>query len=125
MTVTLSGLEAQISALSRMSEGAQQAAGDGLMKEVLIIAAESAREVPVDTGYLRGTEYEEGPEITSDGISAAIGYTTAYALRQHEDLSLHHNVGKAKYLSDPIKAHLDLIPRAVVVAINEANRGAV
>lgn len=36
-----------------------------------------------------------------DGKSVITGYTAAYAIYVHEDLSAHHDKGQAKYLEQP------------------------
>lgn len=36
-------------------------------------------------------------------VSVVVGYTQSYAVYVHEDLTAHHPVGKAKYLTDPLR----------------------
>ena len=61
----------------------------------------SSRLVPLEEGTLQGTG-----RVVSTGDGAAVGYglggAEAYAARQHEDLSLHHDNGRqGKYLEQP------------------------
>src|SRR5688572_25360770 len=51
--------------------------------------------VPRDTGVLAGSGRVDGP--SSGGIVSLTfgGAAAAYALRQHEDLTLRHNIGEA------------------------------
>jgi hypothetical protein len=86
-------------------------------KEGELTMTESKLEVPVDTGALRNSGFVEQPKITNNNISVKLGYggvatkinpktkelTTQYAIKVHEDLFVHHRIGKAKFLEDPIK----------------------
>lgn len=38
-----------------------------------------------------------------DDVSVSVGYTAAYALYVHENLTAHHPVGQAKYLEQPAR----------------------
>lgn len=61
--------------------------------------------VPVDLGTLRSSGTVEQPEINGNSINVLLGFGGAsapYALRQHEDMSLKHDVGGAKYLERPL-----------------------
>ena len=40
---------------------------------------------------------------TDNRASVTVGFTQGYALYVHEDLQAFHPVGKAKYLTDPLK----------------------
>ena len=64
--------------------------------------AESNAEAPKDTGYMVSTSYIEQPEVSNGQISAEMGYRADYAIYPHERLELHHPVGKAKFLEDPM-----------------------
>lgn len=82
------------------------AAARGLKQAADDILAESLREVPID----------EGQELTDSGrvrvdearLRAAVSYGSSglsgfYAIKQHEDLSLHHDAGRnGKYLEGPL-----------------------
>lgn len=73
--------------------------------ETGIMNPSKSRYVPVDTGTLRASGMVEAPEISKDAVSVTMGYggaASAYALRQHEDLSYHHTVGGPKYLETPL-----------------------
>lgn len=53
---------------------------------------------PIDTGDLRGTGFTQLEDKT-----VVIGFTTPYALKQHEDLTCNHpKGGQAKYLEQPL-----------------------
>jgi hypothetical protein len=84
------------------------AAITGLERTAEEVAAEALVQVPRDEEKLAEsmemTPAENGQAITiSFGGS---GPASAYAARQHEDLTLAHpNGGKAKYLEDSMKTH--------------------
>jgi hypothetical protein len=84
------------------------AAITGLERTAEEVAAEALIQVPRDEEVLAEsmemTPSENGQAVT---ISfGAHGPASAYAARQHEDLTLDHpNGGKAKYLEDPMKTH--------------------
>lgn len=62
--------------------------------------------VPVDTGTLRDSGQVD-MEIDGSTITVILGYGGAakdYAVIQHEDLTLHHTHGQAKFLETPMLA---------------------
>lgn len=68
----------------------------------------SKLECPVDTGTLRSSGHVAPPhtDIMGHTVTVSLGYGGAaadYALRVHEDLNMHHTVGKAKFLEDPVR----------------------
>jgi hypothetical protein len=71
-----------------------------------IMARSKSEFVPVETGVLRASGYVEAPVIEGEDISVTLGFggaASAYALKQHEDTTLHHpNGGQAKYLEQPL-----------------------
>ena len=96
----------------------------GLEKAGLAIFRESQKEVPVDTGNLKGSGFTR--KIKGSGYTAevAVGYTAAYAVYVHEVLTNAHGRAynlkhakdialgilndrgenqKAKFLEDPVK----------------------
>lgn len=77
-----------------------------LAAETQIMFAASQRIVPVDTGTLRRSGIIMPPRSEGRNIVVILGYggaASAYALRQHEDLSFRHKRGKsAKYLERPV-----------------------
>lgn len=96
----------------------------GLKKAGLAIFREAQKEVPVDTGNLKGSGFTR--KIKGSGYTAkvAVGYTAAYAVYVHEVLTNAHGRAynlkhakdialgilndrgenqKAKFLEDPVK----------------------
>jgi hypothetical protein len=69
------------------------------------LMGEAQREAPVEEGTLRGSARYDVKE-TIDGVEVEVSFNTVYAARQHEEVEYKHpKGGKAKYLSDPLKAN--------------------
>ena len=59
----------------------------------------SKEQVPLNEGPLKNSGVVD---VAVDGSAGTASYDTPYAVRQHEELSYHHQRGrKAKYLEDP------------------------
>lgn len=93
-TVSFAGIEAAVAAAASR---ATQRIGEQWMEESLAI-------LPTEDGDLArsGTvTTEQGPGAST----TAAAFDTEYAVRQHEDLTLHHDGGEtAKYLERPFVA---------------------
>lgn len=64
------------------------------------ILDESTRIVPLESGDLQRSGH-----VAQDGDSVTIGYSSPYAVIQHEDLTFRHAAGRsAKYLEKPANA---------------------
>lgn len=71
--------------------------GEEIMLDVK--ASRPGAGVPVDKGPLRASGRVEGPEGINGVVTLSFGGAAAvYALVQHEDTSLRHKVGEARYL---------------------------
>lgn len=79
-----------------------------LLAEAHAIMAESLPQVPVDSGDLRDSRVVGTPEISKGGVAQITfgygGVAKDYAWPQHERTDYQHTVGKAHYLSDPVRA---------------------
>lgn len=69
--------------------------GEEIMLDVK--AARPGAGVPVDTGALRSTGRVEGPRNNEVELSFG-GAAATYALKVHEEVSVPHRVGEARYL---------------------------
>lgn len=79
-----------------------------LYQEAEKIMSKSKKQVPVDTGALRGTGHVQLPQKLGNNIQVKLGYggpAAEYAVYVHENLNARHKVGKAKYLEDPALEH--------------------
>ena len=82
----------------KVSRKLRNAGQKGLKTGLAILAEESEKQVPKDTGTLAASL---GITVTPE-LSGIISYNTAYARVQHERTDYRHpGGGKAKYLSDP------------------------
>ena len=83
----------------------------------------SVEQCPKKTTTLAGSGRIDLPITEGNLTYCTMGYHTAYALRIHEDLTIAHPShidpetrmpyncsGKAKYLEDPLREDLDIIP---------------
>jgi len=94
-------------AVTSQVEGARR----GLLLAGEHLKGESQQEVPHDEGTLEDTAKVT---VSSDGLTVAVSYGTAYAVRQHEELDWNHQDGrKAKFLEDPLNREKDVMARLI------------
>lgn len=104
-SVKITGLPQLRRRMTAAEKAQRHAFGAALYREGSRILRESLRLVPVDTGRMRATGYVSPPTSKMFvGQVVEVGYGTDYAPRQHEDVSLRHRVGQAKFLEQPAKA---------------------
>lgn len=93
--------------LAKAGKEGVNATKQALNEEAQLMFRDSQKVVPVETGTLRRSGVLETAKEEGGRITVVIGYggsASAYALRQHEDLSYKHAEGKqAKYLSEPVE----------------------
>lgn len=58
--------------------------------------------------------------ITDDNVSVIVGYTAAYGVHVHENLTAYHPVGQAKFLEEPARL---LQPRLKDEIFEQLKRG--
>lgn len=99
------------------------ALGQANMDNAAHLANEGALQTPVDKGDLKGSLEPGDPDgrwqVEAGGLNVTVGSNLPYAAKQHEDLSLHHDNGKAKYLEDPLNANRDRYMRRLADAARE------
>lgn len=88
--------------IEKMNRGVVGSVPSGLrvIGEEIMLDVKASRPgagVPVDKGTLRSTGRVEGPKAGEVELSFG-GAAAEYALEQHEDTSLHHDIGEARYL---------------------------
>lgn len=90
----------------------------GLKEIAEEIMNESQAEVPVDTSALKQSAFVEeqsknillGYGGPADTINPKTHQSASeYMYYVHEDLSAHHNTGKAKFLEDPLTRHTQVL----------------
>jgi len=86
-----------------------------LERRGLSILAESLRECPHKTGYLRGTAAMNGPVVSNGRAYLSIGYGADYAIYVHERLDLTHRPPtKARFLADPMNRNQPILASELV-----------
>lgn len=119
--VEILGAEALTQVLAKAGDKAIPALKQALTEEAQLAFRESQRLVPVDTGTLRASGQVMTAKEVGNGVEIIMGYggaASAYAMRQHEDLSYKHREGKqAKYLEQPILARKEKLRANIVKRI--------
>jgi hypothetical protein len=114
--------------LARALKATEAAIQKGTARGLYLLAEETMADskenfVPVDEGILRDSGFVELPVFDGDGVSVRLGYggaAAAYAVVQHEDLTLNHpNGGEAKFLEKPMLTHWSRVP-AVIATTTQA-----
>lgn len=108
MTVELRGLGNLFSKMGSLEGDMRRRAAAGIYALAQEIMTSSKKMVPVDQGILRASGYVDAPRDDGKRITVELGYggaAAAYAVRQHEDLSLNHpGGGQAKFLELAVEA---------------------
>lgn len=120
--------EVAISKLGNGSRKALAAACDEILDA-------SLAQVPLDTGTLSDSAYYAITGYYKTGWNATIGYggngdpvnpitgkpASSYMVEVHEDLSVYHPLGKAKFLEDPVREYArEKFPRTVFKYASES-----
>jgi len=116
----LQGLDAAMNALNREIQKIEGRTERGVYLAAEMIRGEAITLTPVDLGDLRASaKVVSAPSVFGgdDGPTAAITYGTDYAIVQHEDLSLSHDDGEAKFLEKAVNRNQD---RALAIIAREA-----
>lgn len=110
-SIEIKGLDRLNRVLAVGGRHALTAVGRAIYMEANKVFAESQMQVPVDTGALRASGMVSRPTQTAKSVEVQISYggtaagfdgEVGYAAIVHENLGAHHEVGKAKYLEDPV-----------------------
>lgn len=118
ITIELIGAPELARTLATAGPQGVRALKQALNEEGQIAFRNSQRLVPVDTGTLRRSGIlllarEKGSSM----IEVVMGYggaASAYALRQHENLSYRHKQGQqAKYLEEPVRARQEKLSQNI------------
>ena len=116
MNFTIKGMKELDKALKKIPAGSETAVKKSLTDIALDLQGESQRRAPVDTGDLRGSAYTK-----QDGLTAEVGFSSPYAVRQHENMQYKHKRGgEAKYLENPFKERRDRYLKDIGDAVKKA-----
>ncbi len=98
-----------------------EAAVRGLTKAGEHLLGESRNLVPLEEGTL---ERSGTVHVDEDNLTVTVAYDTAYAVVQHEDLTLKHAHGReAKYLEKPMNAERETMRDLVAAELRRAVQG--
>lgn len=123
---SVEGLEKFAARLRAGEEAATRAAESGLYQAAETVVGEAAARAPKDTGALRASAHVQLPERRGDEIVVEFGMggpAAPYAVVQHEDLSLQHSQGEAKFLEKTLLERKDDITKLVAERIRAALGG--
>lgn len=114
--------------LSKALLGAQNIGNMSMIQVAESIMNESQQEVPVDTGTLESAAFIEQ---TSKGVRFGYGgpsdkvnpksqqEASSYMYFVHEDPTKKHDIGKWKFLEDPVNRHKDLFTSGLSRALSK------
>lgn len=130
------GLDDLRASMARMDAPAKQRVRAALEAWAEAVLAQARPNVPVDDvdgGQLRDSGRVIRATVSHTRVSVGVAFGGAalepylgrrkanvYAVIQHEDLTLRHNDGMAKYLERPFMAALPRVPDVIIAAIDGA-----
>lgn len=101
--------------LSALVDRITDACGPALALGTEHLLSEANKQVPHDEGTL-----ERSGRASNDGKRGAVSYDTPYAVRQHEDMSLHHDgKGQAKWLENTLAAESSRVAQVIATKLRE------
>lgn len=121
----LRGVSEMRAKLERLRQRFPHMTAAALYQEIEVEVKEVKRRTPVDTGTLRNSVRQVGPEVRGRMITtwiAAGGASATYAIYVHEDLEAIHPVGQAKFIESVIMESRPYLAARVARRI-ELNRG--
>lgn len=124
MTDGLAGIETLMRGVLNYSSNARKGLEKGTLLALKNVLTTSNAQVPHETGAL---QRDGGVGLTEQGdtVRGAVSYgrrgdTPKYAVRQHEDMSLHHDSGRnAKFLENAFNATKDQNAEIIAQAIKK------
>lgn len=101
----------------RVGDATRRGAAHGLGLGAEHVRGVSVDRAPLDTAALRDSATaSHDPE----SLTAAVSYDTAYAARQHEELTWQHRTGGPKYLESALASERDIVARLIQAQIRKA-----
>lgn len=109
-------------ALKKAGTDGPTALASAMVVEQEKVMAQAKGLTPVDKGPLRASGTVLPPEVSGTTITVASGFGGAakdYALTQHEDLTLNHTVGQAKFLEGPFNSRKPMMIRNLTMGVGK------
>ncbi len=103
------GLRESLGNMNKYLKDIADATPASLKKGGLYLQRESQLEVPVRTSVLKNSAFTRA--INASTVN--VGYGTAYGIYVHEMTHLKHSIGKAKFLTGPMKSKSSDIVRII------------
>lgn len=122
--VFLNGVRQMQAKLKSLPEEKEKAILRALRTEAEVEMTESKKRCPVDTGVLRASGHVQPAEVHGKVFSVTMGYggaASAYAVRQHEELDYHHEVGQAKFLESVLMESVPYMAERIAARIREGS----
>lgn len=109
--------------LSHATTAINDGAEHGMRLVVEHLLTEANKNVPHDEGTLERSG-DTGVQVDGGKVSGSVSYDTPYAVRQHEDLALHHDgKGRAKWLESTLTGETDTVREILATAIRSGVGG--
>lgn len=102
-------------ALEAINDGAEK----GMRLVVEFLLTEANKQVPHDEGTLERSG-DTGVAVDGSTVRGSVSYDTPYAVRQHEDMGLHHHgKGRSKWLENAMAENADTVRAILANSIRE------
>lgn len=112
----MDGVSVIVGKMHGVGEDVRKAKRVSLRTAGLHILGVSNEQVPIEEHDLE----ESGVVSQNDAGLTAISYDTAYAVKQHEDMSLHHDAGRnAKYLESAMNSEREAVLEILAAGIKK------
>lgn len=121
--LTLTGVPDVVEKLALLQQAAPEAYAIALYQEGELLRGEAQALTPVKTGVLKASAFVNEPVAVEGAISVTVGFggaASAYAVRQHEDLSFRHRVGQAKFLEQPFLQRAKTLAENIAASMKRA-----
>lgn len=103
----IEGIEQSVKKINEIINKTENVSRKTMQSIAADLKGKSIEKCPVDLGDLRGSAYYR-TEVTRDGITAEVGFSSPYALKQHESLEFNHpQGGEAKFLQKALEENID------------------
>lgn len=105
--------------LGEATAGIRAGAERGVRLAAEHLLTEANKTVPHDEGTLERSG-ETGVQADGSKVRGSVSYDTPYAVRQHEDMTLHHDgKGQSKWLENTMASEADTVGAIIATAIRQ------